>query len=602
MANKLVELISSQAAKYGNREVFRHKSYDTKDWITTSWDQFAKEVKEAALAFEILGIKEKDNIAIFSHNCPEILITHFAAFYNRAVPVPMYATSSKSQVEYIVRDASISTVFVGDQGQYAIAREAMCDCKIIKQLVAYNQPIIFDSDDKTSITFNQLLELGENAGDNIKNEVERRMAAGVPEDLACLIYTSGTTGEPKGVMLNHSNFDAQMINHLKRLDTISEKDVSMCFLPLSHIFECAWAYFCLYKGMRMAINYNPKEIQTTIKEINPTIMCSVPRFWEKVYTAVEEKVATMSPIQRRLVRHALNIGKWRNLKFKRKGLKAPFWLEWQYRIFDKAIYSTLRRAIGIEHGVLFPTAGAALCDHITEFLHSCGINIVIGYGLSETTATVSCFPTSKYRIGTIGTLLDGIQVRIGDDNEILVKGETVMKGYYNKPEETAKVFTDDGYFKTGDAGKFDADGNLIMTERLKDLFKTSNGKYIAPQALESRLGGDKYIEQVAIIGDQRKYVTAIIIPAYEALKEYAASKKIKYQNIDDLVKNTDIYKMIESRINDIQKNMAGFEQIKRFTLLPKAFSMETGELTNTLKIRRSIINKLYRKEIDAMYA
>ena len=226
---------------------------------------------------------------------------------------------------------------------------------------------------------------------------------------------------------------------------------------------------------------------------------------------------------------------------------------------------------------------------------------MIGYGLSETTATVTCYPNTGYEIGTVGTPMPRVQVKIGDENEILVKGPTVMRGYYNKPEATAQAFTADGWFRTGDAGYIDESGALILTERIKDLFKTSNGKYIAPQALESRLGEDKYIEQVAVIGDQRKYVTAIIIPAFEALKEYARKKHIQYRSVEDLVKNADIRKMIEERIERLQENFAGFEQIKKFTLLPQAFTMEAGELTNTLKIRRPIINNRYAREIEAMY-
>ena len=243
-----------------------------------------------------------------------------------------------------------------------------------------------------------------------------------------------------------------------------------------------------------------------------------------------------------------------------------------------------------------------MSDTINEFLHSCGINIVYGYGLSETTATVTCFDFTGYEIGTVGSVMPDVKIKVGENNEILVKAATVMKGYYKKPEETAKVFTQDGWFKTGDAGKLSADGSLVLTERIKDLFKTSNGKYIAPQAIETRLGEDKYIDQIAVIGDQRKYVTAIIIPAYEALKEYAAQQQIKYHNLEELVKNQKIHKLIEERIDTLQKNFARFEQIKRFTLLPRAFSMETGELTNTLKIRRPIINQLYSAEIEAMYA
>lgn len=602
MANRLVELIASQSGKYGDREVFSHKDYDTKEWIGTSWKSFQNKVEEVAYALEILGVKEKDNIAVFSQNHPGIFITDFAAFYNRAVPVPMYATSSKEQVEYIVKDASIEIIFVGDQAQYDIARKVMHNGLRLKQIIVFDRNIKCDGDDQTTLTFDDLLKLGANASENTKKIVAKRMSEGKPDDLATLIYTSGTTGVPKGVMLTHSNFDAAMEIHIERLTMISDNDVSMCFLPLSHIFEKAWSYFCFTTGIRVAINYNPKDIQDTLREINPTIMCSVPRFWEKVYTAVQEKISGMGFVQRTLVKRALKIGRIRNLKFERVGKKAPWFVEMQYKFFNNTVFKALRRAIGIEHGNIFPTAGAALSDNINEFLHSCGINIVVGYGLSETTATVSCFPEYNYKIGTVGTTLPRIQVKIGEDNEIMVKGDTVMKGYYNKPEETAKVFTTDGWFKTGDAGKLDAAGNIVLTERIKDLFKTSNGKYIAPQAIETRLGEDKYIEQVAVIGDQRKYVTAIIIPAYEALKDYAAKKKIQYREIDDLVRNHDIRKMIEDRINELQRNFAGFEQVKKFILLPQAFSMETGELTNTLKLRRPVINQIYKNEIEAMYA
>ena len=262
----------------------------------------------------------------------------------------------------------------------------------------------------------------------------------------------------------------------------------------------------------------------------------------------------------------------------------------------------MQKVIGVENGNLFPTAGAPLSANIVEFFHSCGINIMIGYGLSETTATVTCFPQIGYEIGTVGTVMPRVQIKIGEQNEILVKGPSVMRGYYNKPEATKEAFTADGWFRTGDAGRIDENGALLLTARIKDLFKTSNGKYIAPQALESRLGEDKYIEQVAVIGDQRKYVTAIIIPAFEALKEYAKKKHIQYRNVEDLVKNSDIRAMIAERIENLQRNFAGFERIKKFTLLPQEFTMEAGELTNTLKIRRPVINNRYAREIEAMYA
>ncbi|MEG2820721.1 MAG: AMP-binding protein, partial [Muribaculaceae bacterium] len=305
MANKLVELITSQAKKYGSREVFRHKNYDTNKWVSTSWSAFSKKIEKVACAFEMLGIKENENIAIFSQNCPEILVTDFAAFNNRAVPVPLYATSSKEQVKYIVNDAKIRFIFVGDQTQYAIARKAADETKTLKQIIAYDSAIVMQVGDEKTLTLAQLVQMGEEATEETKNEVLRRKESGTVDDLACLIYTSGTTGEPKGVMLAHSNYDAAIKIHIERLEMISDKDLSMCFLPLSHIFERAWAYFCLTTGITIAINYNPKLIQDAIKEVNPTIMCSVPRFWEKVYTAVQEKIATMSGFQQKMVREAL---------------------------------------------------------------------------------------------------------------------------------------------------------------------------------------------------------------------------------------------------------------------------------------------------------
>ena len=338
-----------------------------------------------------------------------------------------------------------------------------------------------------------------------------------------------------------------------------------------------------------------------IRNVRPTCMCSVPRFWEKVYTAVSEKIAGMNLLKRAMVRRAIAVGRRRNLEYVRHGLKVPRLLEARYRFYDRHVLSQIRRTIGVDRGNIYPTAGAPLSPDIVSFLHALGINIVIGYGLSETTATVTCFPSTDFAIGSVGTAIPSVNVRIGDNDEIQVSGPTVMKGYYNKPKETAEAFTPDGWLRTGDAGAVDKAGALTLTERLKDLFKTSNGKYIAPQALESRLGKDPFIEQVAVIGDRRKYVTAIIIPAFEALKEYARRRRIAFRNLEDLVQNTDIRAMIAERIERLERGLANFEKIKRFTLLPQCFTIESGELTNTLKLRRAIIARRYAVQIEAMY-
>ena len=600
MVYQLSRMITAQARKYRNREALRYKNADGK-WISISWSEFESQIERTARAMLAWGVGIQENIATYTPNKPESLVVDFAAYAIRAVVVPLYPTGSLEQAEYIVREAAIRYVFVGEQYQYDTVYKAMSSCPTLKRIIIFDPRVQRAAGDTTSIYFDDFNAKAAYtpACDSL---MAQRAESRVPDDLASIIYTSGTTGESKGVMLTHANYEAAMRLHDERLTMCSDQDVSLCFLPLTHIFERGWTYFCLTKGIRVVINLNPKEIQQTVKEVRPTVMCSVPRFWEKVYVAVQEKIAASKKMQRALFMRALSVGRRRNIDCLRNRRRVPLLLSLQYALYDRLVFSKLRKAIGIENGNIFPTAGAPLSDTINEFLHSCGINILYGYGLSETTATVSCFGLTGYQIGSVGETLPEVQVKIGENNEILVKGPTVMKGYYRKPEATAAAFTADGWFRTGDAGRLDAGSSLVLTERIKDLFKTSNGKYIAPQALEAKLGEDKYIEQVAVIGDCRKYVTAIIIPAFEALKEYAAQRHIRYHALEDLVKNQNIQKLIQERIAALQANFAHFEQIKRFTLLPRAFSMETGELTDTLKLRRAVINRIYKAEIEAMYA
>ena len=602
MTNILTNLVRLQEKAYGpTREAFSLIDVENRRCIPTSWGDFRRDVDRMACALEILGVEPAAMIAVIAHNCPEILVTDFAAYRNRAVPVSIYATSSPEQIRYIVNDAGARLIVVGSQAHYRAVRSVAKECKTLEKIIAIDPDIEFDNSDNSSMRFSELLELGALASPACLAAVDLRASEATPDDIATLIYTSGTTGEPKGAVLPHSCFNSALDTHRRVLTMLSDSDTSVCFLPLSHIFEKAWTYFCLSMGMRVAINHNPKQIQDALPIASPTSMCSVPRFWEKVYAAVQEKIGRAKGVQKLLISRALKVGARRNLDYARLGIEAPWWLEKQYQFYNKTVFAKVRQAIGIPQGRFFPTAGAPLSNNITEFLHAIGINIVIGYGLSETMATVSCFPETGYIIGTVGKPLPNVQVKIGPENEILVKGPTVMRGYYRRPEDNAKAFTPDGWFRTGDAGLIDNSGAIVLTERIKDLFKTSNGKYIAPQAIESRLGEDKYIEQVAVIGDQRKYVTAIIIPAFEALKEYARRKGISYNSIEDLVQNSEIRKFIAERIERMQKGLAAFEKIKRFTLLPKEFSIESGELTNTLKIRRPVINSMYADQIEAMY-
>lgn len=570
-------------------------------WKAKTWADFSADVECAAAAFAALGIKPGDKVGIFSANCMEAVVMDFAAYANRAIPASIYSTSSIDQVRYIANDASIRMLFVGDQSQYESALKVAESVESIMMIVAIGD-VKLDPDSKKTITFGDFLAIGKKAAAECRKDVEKRRAEATDEDVATLIYTSGTTGEPKGAILPQSAFNAMFKMHDERLTMISDRDTSLSYLPMSHIFEKAWVYFCMHRGILVNINPNPRDIEAALRETRPTCMCSVPRFWEKIYSVIDGKLASYGLFKKLLFKRAIAVGRKRNLEYVRFGKKVPWMLSMEYRFFKNQVFDPVKKVIGVENGNIYPTAGAPLSPQIAEFFRACDIPVLIGYGLSETTATVTCWPQEGYAIGSVGTPLPGVEVKISDEGEVLVRGGNVMRGYYNKPEATAEAFTADGWLRTGDAGHIDNAGQLVLTDRIKDLFKTSNGKYIAPQALESRLGEDRYIDQVAIIGDKRKFVTAIIVPDYAALKEYAEKKNIAYTSIDELVDNDEIKEMMEERLDKLQRGLANFEKVKKFTLLSSPFTMENGELTNTLKLRRKVINDHYNREIEAMYA
>lgn len=592
------ELIHRQAEKYGNRTALKHRDNATGKWLKISWREFSDKVMLTAKAMAEFEIKVQENIGVYSQNMPQCLYTDFGAYGNRVVSIPMYATNSPGQIEYIINDAKIRTLFVGEQLQYNNAFKVQKDSKYLERLVVFDPAVKMNPEDKTSIYFDDFLRLGDNA--HAESTVKIRMTEAVPEDLATIIYTSGTTGESKGVMLPHSCYLEAMRIHDVRLPLVTDKDLSMSFLPMTHIFEKAWCYYCLHKGVTIAINQDPKMIQKTLPEVHPTLMCNVPRFWEKVYAGVHEKINSASPAMKKIFLDAIETGRKYNLEYKNKGIPAPCGLKLKFQFYNKTVFTLLKRVLGIERGRFFPVAGAPLSDTVNEFLQSVNIPIAYGYGLSETTATVCFYPEIGFQFGSIGEVMPGVQVKIDPgNNEILVKGKTVMSGYYNKPEEMKKAFTEDGFFRTGDAGRLEGN-TLFFTERIKDLYKTSNGKYIAPQAIEMVMSGDNYIEQIAVIGDQRKFVSALIVPVYPLLEKYAGEKGISFESREELVKNKDIIRFIEARVEEHQKNLASYEKIKRFTLLPEPFMMGC-ELTDTLKLRRPVVLQKYATEIEAMY-
>ncbi|MDR0429014.1 MAG: long-chain fatty acid--CoA ligase [Tannerellaceae bacterium] len=594
------ELIHHQANKYGTRTALKYKDDETGKWRRISWKHFSNLIMLTAKAMAEFGIAEQDNIGIYSQNMPECLITDFAAYANRAACVPMYATSSPAQVDYILNDAGINTLFVGEQLQYNNAFIVQKNSTILKRIIVFDTKVKLNPEDKTSIYFDDFLRLGDNA--HAETTVKIRMKEATPEDLATIIYTSGTTGDPKGVLLHHYNFLEAMRIHNIRLPIITDKETSMCFLPLTHIFEKAWTYLCLCNGVKVAINRDPKKIQESLKEIRPSMMCNVPRFWEKVYAGVHEKIEAFPAPLKKIALNAVKTGHAYNLEYKNKGLTPPLILKLKFKLYDKTIFNILKKVLGIERGKLFPTAGAPLSDTINIFLQSVNIPIVYGYGLSETTATVSFCPMDKFVIGSIGHIMPDLQVRIDENNnEILVKGKTITSGYYKRPEEDAKSFTQDGFFRTGDAGRLDGEV-LYFTERIKDLYKTSNGKYIAPQAIEMLVGNDKFIAQIAVIGDKQKFVGALIVPDFNALEDHFAQHKgITFSSKEEMVKHPDVIRLIESHVEEKQKDLASYEKIKRFALLPEPFTMEGRELTDTLKLRRPVILEKYAPQIEEIY-
>lgn len=594
----LSRLIHSQAKRYGKRTALMYRDYDLGRWCEYSWDEFSRRVRLVSNALLSLGVDVQENIATFSQNMPECLFVDFGAYGIRAVTIPFYATSSEAQVKYIVSDANIRYIFVGEQYQYDIAVRVMQIGPQVKKLIIFDPKVKKNPQDRTSIYFDEFLALGE--GFPYDAEVELRSSELQPDELANILYTSGTTGLSKGVMQTHRQYAAALRAHVPALP-LSDKDVILDFLPFTHIFERAWSYLCIAYGCTLAVNQRPQDILQSMLEVHPTCMSAVPRFWEKVYAGVLEKINSSSAVQRTLMLDALRVGKEYNVKYRMRGLVPPIGLKMKYKFYEKTIIALLLKNLGLERQNFFPTAGATVPVEVEEFVHACGIGMLVGYGLTESTATVSCDRWNRpITLGSVGRLLDCVEVKIGENNEILLKGETITQGYYRKAEVTANAIDADGWFHTGDAG-YMKDGELFLTDRIKDLFKTSNGKYIAPQMIETKLVVDRYIDQIVIIADQHKFVSALVIPNYDLLEDWARKNHVNFGSRAELCRNPEVVRLVMERIETLQQEFAHYEQVKRITLLPEPFSMEHGELTNTLKVKRPVVYQNYKAEIDKMY-
>lgn len=591
-------LVHDQAKNYGNREALIYQDFGNEEWKSLSWNDFSTKVKTVSNALLNMGVKVQENIGVFSQNCPQYLFCDYGAWGVRAVTIPFYATSSEQQIQYIVNDAKIRFLFVGEQEQYDKAKRVMSLCPTLERIVVFDASVALNRSDANAIYFDDFLKLGE--GFPRQTEVAKLSSEATFEDLANILYTSGTTGDSKGVMLTYGQYHAALAANAKCVN-VREEDRVLDFLPFAHIFEKAWAILSVSVGARLIINNNPKRVQQSMRETNPTCMSAVPRFWEKVYAGVMEKIENSSTVSQRIFNYALSVGRKHNIDYLSRGKRPPMSLSIKYNTINKTLFAKIRKELGLVNPNIFPTAGAAISPHIEEFVHSVGINMIAGYGLTESLATVTCDHHGEpYTVGSVGRFVDGLEMKISEEGEVLLKGPTIFKGYYNRKDVTEESFTPDGFFKTGDVG-YIKNGELFLTERIKDLFKTSNGKYIAPQMIESRLMVDKYIDQIAIIADERKFVSALIVPEYRLLEAYAQSRGKINLSTEELCADADVNAMLKERIDTLQQQFAYYEQVKRFTILPAPFTMESGELTNTLKLRRRVVNERYKAIIDKMY-
>ena len=588
-----VSLFRENIQKYPKKEALMRKI--DAHWQPISWEKLGTITTQLSKALLQQGVAPQQTVGILSQNTPQWTLTDLACLQIRAVTVPIYTSNTAEQALYVMNHAEIKFLFVGDEKQYLKALEVADQCPSLQKIILFDDHIQL-KEQKYSIHWTDFLALGNNNA--LDEELQQRIDSRDLSELFTVIYTSGTTGEPKGVMLTYENLAYQMLGHSQRLE-VDDTDSSLSFLPLTHVYERAWTSFCLYKAIVVYYLEDTNLVREALAEVRPTLMCAVPRFYEKIFATVHDKADASSFAKRMVFKLAVKTGR-RVLTLKEQNRKPSFLLKKAYNFFDKMVYTKLKAVLGGRIKFM-PCGGANLEPSIGRFFQSIGINVKLGYGMTETTATVSCWGDNRFNLQSVGTLMPNVQVRIGEDNEILVKGGMVMKGYYKNPEETAKAFTPDGFLRTGDAGKIDENNNLFITERIKELMKTSNGKYIAPQLIEGKVGKYNLIEQIAVIADGKKFVSALIVPNYEMLTQAFKDLNIKYKNTAELIKHSQVIEYIGKQLQKFQSDLPDYEQIKKFTLLPTAFSIERNEITPTLKLRRKVIYANYSREIEAMY-
>ena len=590
----LNELFNQAVDRYRESEFLRFKSGD--GWRSLTYGEVARRVRELALGLHSLGLSPSDRVAIWSENRPEWNLADLATLAISAVDVPIYATQARSQVEYILADSAARAIFV--------SRAFLDDALAMKsQLPALEFVISFDAAETQAnpsvVAISELVDKGRAVYGESPSLYDSLWHKATTDDLATILYTSGSTGDPKGVMLTHKNLTANALNSAHWLELGNRHELALTYLPFTHIFERAVWYLYAHTGNTIAYAESIDAVARNLLEIRPTAMTSVPRMFEKIYARIIERGLAAGFPKRQIFLWSLDVGrKWAERKDRGEHI-GPI-LALQHKIADALVFKKWREAVGGNIRI-FISGGAPLAPEIAYLFMAAGLQILQGYGLTETSPSVSCNTETRNRIGTVGPVMDNVEVKIAEDGEILVKGDTVMKGYYNRPADNVEAFTDDGWFRTGDIGHFDPDGFLVITDRKKDLIKTSGGKYIAPQRVESLIKSSRFVSQVVVVGNARKFASALIVPNMDLLRSYAQMKAIHYKDASELLSNPRIVDLFERQIDKYTSDLARFEKIKRFALFEEEFTTESGDLTPTLKPRRSIIERKYGAVIDQMY-
>ncbi|MBC7911666.1 MAG: long-chain fatty acid--CoA ligase [Pyrinomonadaceae bacterium] len=589
----LVEMFEHTAQKHQKPDALNYKQDGA--WHAISSEEMVLRARHIALGLYALGVRRGDRVALLSANCPEWTLTDAGSQFAGVIDVPIYTTQSPAQVCYILKDSGAQVFFIQNRAALERIREAIKDCAEIKQFIFFDKEGI---EDANALSLAELEARGRKLSEEQPQLAEELKRAVRPDDLATIIYTSGTTGEPKGVMLTQSNLVSNLIDSSGHL-SFGVQDVSLSVLPLSHVLERLAMYMYLHHGMSVFYAESLERVGENFREVRPTVFVGVPRLFEKIYARIKERAAADGKAKAAILAWAVAVGKsyaQHDLNHK----KIPLTLALKYKIANRLVFSKWRAGLGGRMR-LFISGGAALSEEIGYIFCGAGLPIVQGFGLTETSPVITAGRAEDNRIGTVGKPIRNVEVRIAEDGEIEVRGPNIMRGYYNKPEETAKVFTADGWFKTGDIGTLDADGFLRITDRKKELFKTSGGKYIAPQVIEQLIKGSRFVNQVVLVGNERKFPAALIVPDWEQVQSYAELKGIPERAPAELVKHPRILDLFQRQVDSLTEGLAQYERVKRVALLENELTIEGGELTPTMKVKRRVVDEKYRDVIDRLY-